>query len=635
MKTAIPFKHLTAVPFRQVAVRDAFWAPRMATNRLVTLPAEYRQMEKTGHLGAWTWKPGRPKEPHIFWDSDLAKWIEAAAYSLANHPDRKLERQVDDVVDRMARAQGKDGYLNSHFLRVEPDKRWINLRGWHELYCAGHLMEGAVAYFEATGKRKFLDVMCRYADYIGRVFGPKRGQKRGYCGHPEIELALVRLCRATGERRYLELSKYFVDERGRTPNYFEEEARKRGDRKPYDLSILQAHTPVRKQAEATGHAVRACYLYSAMADVAAETGDAALLETCRRLWRSITERRLYIIGGIGSTRFQERFTFDYDLPNEEAYAETCANIALVFFAHRMLQVDPDRQYADVIERALYNGVLSGVSLDGRQFFYDNLLAAKPEYHRFSQQKPPYRQEWFGCACCPPNISRVLASLGQYVYSQSERELFVHLFVAGKAEIRLDGQPVAIEQRTNYPWDGQVTLTVRPAAPATFTLALRIPGWCRRARLAVNGRAVRPDSVLHKGYAKIRREWKNGDRVVLTLAMPVERIEAHPSVRHDAGRVALQRGPLVYCLEEADNGGDLADLVLPRRAKLAARFEPKLLGGVVAISGRARRRDTADWKGQLYRPEGSSRIRRVPLLAIPYAFWANRGTGEMIVWIRSA
>jgi DUF1680 family protein len=634
MKSSSPFRRLTPVPFRHVAVKDAFWAPRIETNRRVTLPAEYRQLGKVGHIGAWSWTPGKPKAPHIFWDSDLAKWIEAAACSLATRPDRKLQRQVDDAVDCMARAQDADGYLNSHFLRVEPEKRWSNLRDAHELYCAGHLLEAAVAYFDATGKRKFLDVMCCYADYIGRVFGPKKGQKRGYCGHPEIELALVRLARATGENRYLMLAKYFVDERGRAPNYFAKEALKRGDKKPYDLSILQAHIPVRRQTEATGHAVRAAYLYSAMADVAMDTGDAELLETCRRLWRSIEERRLYVIGGIGSTRFHEQFTFDHDLPNEEAYAETCANIALVFFAHRMLQAEPDRRYADVMERALYNGVLSGVARDGKRFFYDNVLACKPESNAFSGRKPPGRQEWFGCACCPPNISRLLASLGQYVYSQSDRELFVHLFVAGQAEVKMAGQKIRIEQRTNYPWDGRVTLAIDPATPAVFTLAVRMPGWCRRARFTVNGKPVRTDAGRHKGYVKICREWQKGDQVRLDLAMPIERLEAHPAVRQDAGRLALQRGPIVYAVEEIDNGKDLADLVLPRGAKLSTRFERGLLGGVVTIRGQARRRDTAGWKGQLYRPVGLSRLRAVPFQAVPYAFWANRGIGEMIVWIRS-
>lgn len=632
MKASKRIRTLSPVPFRRVGVTDAFWAPRLETNRRVTLPAEYRQMVKTGHLGAWTWKPGQPRQPHIFWDSDLAKWIEAAAYCLATRPDRRLERQVDDAVERMGRAQGRDGYLNSHFLRVEPEKRWANLRDWHELYCAGHLMEAAVAYFEATGKRRFLDVMSRFADCIGRAFGPAKARSRGCCGHPEIELALVRLARATGEWRYLELAKHFVDVRGRKPNYFLQEA-KRENRKPADLAALLADVPVQQRTDATGHAVRACYLYSAMADVAAETGDRALLAACRRVWRSIVERRMYIIGGVGSTPFHEQFTFDYDLPNEEAYAETCANIALVFFAHRMLQIDADGQYADVIERALYNGVLSGVSLDGARFFYDNYLAVKPGYHEFHQRKSPRRQEWFGCACCPPNISRTLASLGQYVYSQSARELWVHLFVAGRSEVRLAGQMVTVEQATKYPWDGRVAIGIAPDRPAVFALDVRIPGWCRDARLAVNGRPLRLNAILRNGYARIRREWKRGDRVDLALAMPVERMEAHPSVRHDAGRVALQRGPLVYCLEEVDNGKDLADLMVPRAARLVARFEPRLLGGVVTISGKALRRDTRDWKGRLYRVEGSSRLRTVPFKAVPYAMWANRDPGEMVVWIR--
>ncbi len=638
---------LRPIPHKQVKLADRFWAPRVETNRRVTLPAEYRQMQKTGHIGAWTWKRGRPKTPHVFWDSDLAKWLEAAACSLAHRPDRRLERQVDDAVERMARAQAADGYLNSYFLNVEPGKRWTNLRDRHELYCAGHLIEAAVAHFEATGRRKFLDVMCRYADHIGKVFGRGRGRKRGYPGHEELELALVKLYRATGEKRYLHLAKYFVDERGRRPHWFDREARARGDDPartakasaytPGDARYeqWQAHRPVREQTEAAGHAVRAMYLFCAMADLAAETGDAGLAAACHRLWKSVTERRMFVTGGIGSARHGERFSVDHDLPNEFAYAETCAAIGLAMFATRMLSLEPDGRCGDVLERALYNGVLSGVSLDGRRFFYENPLAAHPEAYRHANQGghiSSRRREWFGCACCPPNISRTLASLGGYFYSQSERELFVHLYAAGMAEVRLAGQPVSIEQTTDYPWDGRVTLAVSPVEPAEFTLAVRVPDWCRRASLSVNGREVRLQPILRKGYARIRREWRRGDRVVLNLPMPVERVSAHPAVRQDAGRVALQRGPVVYCLEEVDNGRDLNAISLPRGAKLSARFEPKLLGGVAVIGGRAEREDPAGWDGRLYRPEPSRR-RPVRIRAVPYCVWANRRPGEMLVWIR--
>ena len=455
---------LAPLGHKHVTFKDRFWAPRIETNRKVTLPIEYAQCRKTGRLAAWTWKKGRPNPPHIFWDSDVAKWLEAVGYSLERHPDAKLEKLADGVIRDMARAQAADGYLNSHYQFVEPGKRWTNLRDCHELYCAGHLMEAAVAYSRATGKRTFLDVMCRYADCIDKTFGTRKGQKRGYCGHEEIELALVKLFHATGEARYLNLAKYFVDERGRHPNYFVEEASKRGDMKlrPFmDAKnlYLQAHAPVRGQTEAVGHAVRAMYLCSGMADVAAGTGDASLRAACRRIWKSATQRRMYITGGIGSSRHGERFTCDYDLPNETAYAETCASIGLVFFAHRMLQAEADGEYADVMERALYNGVMSGVSLDGKHFFYANPLTAHPVSYAartgddHGDHTDPTRQEWFGCACCPPNIARLLASLGQYVYSQRGDVLYVHLYADGTASCNLAGQRVTVTQRTEYPWQG--------------------------------------------------------------------------------------------------------------------------------------------------------------------------------------
>jgi len=635
-------RKLSAVPFSKVHIDDAFWAPRLETNRTVTLPIEYAQCKQTGRVDAWKlqWKPGRRNQPHIFWDSDVAKWIEAVGYSLATHPDKKLEKLTDGVIDLIAGAQHADGYLNLHFTVVRPKDRWANLASDHELYCAGHLMEAAVAYYQGTGKRKLLDVLCRYTDYIEETFGPRRGQKRGYPGHEEIELALVKLYGATGERRYMDLATFFVDERGAQPHYFTKEAKARGDDparyRHQDYQYNQSHLPLRQQREVVGHAVRAGYLYAGAADVAAETGDTALRTALRRLWANLTETRMYVTGGVGPTRRNEGFTFDYDLPNETAYAETCAAIALVFWARRMADLDPDSRYADVMERALYNGVLSGVSWDGRQFFYVNPLAAHPQpaprglpdgktqHHR--------RQDWFGCACCPPNVARLLASFGGYVYSQGPREARVHLYVGGRAELTVGGRPVVLHQKTAYPWREKVRINVAPAAAATFTLALRMPGWCRGATIKVNGKTVRPP--VEEGYAKIERRWAKGDRVDLTLPMPVERIEAHPKVRQDAGRVALQRGPVVYCLEQVDNGDGLANLSLPANGKLRTLFDRELFGGVTVITGKARRRESTGWSGQLYRP-AASKSKTVPIKAIPYCLWANRALGEMIVWIRQA
>ena len=640
-RTAKSLRKLTPVSQAQVQIDGGFWGERLRVNREITLPVEYEQCKSTGRIDAFRldWKPGEPDPPHIFWDSDVAKWLEAASYSLSTHPDALLEEKVDQVVDLIAAAQQDDGYLNVHFTVVEPEKRWSNLRYHHELYCAGHLIEAAVAHCEATGKQTFLEAMRRYADYIGTVFGRGRGKRRGYPGHEEIELALVKLYRATGCRKYLTLAKYFVDERGTAPHYFDKEAEQSGEG-PADCSHgghdrWQAHIPVREQKTAEGHAVRACYLYAGMADVAAETGDSELLAACRTIWRNVVEKRMYVHGGVGSTRFGERFTIDYDLPNEGAYAETCAAIALVFFAHRMLQIEPNSEYADVMERTLYNGIISGVSMDGTRFFYDNYLASFPGIHRFTGQKEPVRQEWFGCACCPPNLARLLASLGQYVYSQTDSAIFVHLFVNGQARFEVCGQEVRLIQRTEYPWEEAVRIEVLPESPAAFTVAIRIPGWCTDGRVAVNGETLETDARPRKGYIRLRRRWRKGDRIELLLRMPVERVEAHPSVRHDSGRIALQRGPLLYCLEEQDNGKGLHDVLLPSHAELAVtKGSSGMLKGIPMIVGKAFRRDAGEWKGQLYRTTRSE-LCPCEITAVPYFMWANRGEGEMIVWIRQA
>lgn len=632
MDTA-PRRLLQPVPWTQVRITGGFWGPRLETNRTTTLPIEYRQCKDTGRIDAFRldWRPGQPDPPHIFWDSDVAKWIEAACYSLATHPDPALQAQVDEVVDLVVTAQQADGYLNVHFTVVEPDQRWANLRDWHELYCAGHLMEAAVAHHQATGRRDLLDCLARYGDYIGQVFGRGAGQLPGYCGHEEVELALVKLYRATGERRYLDLAAYFVDERGAQPHFFDEEARRRGEDPgqyvfgKYDY--CQAHQPVREQTTAEGHSVRAMYLYCGMADVAAETGDEALLAACRALFDNVAQRRLYLTGGIGSAPHGERFTRDWDLPNATAYAETCAAIGLVLFAHRMLQVEADARYADVLEQALYNGVLSGIDEGGTHFFYANPLAVDPRHHPgpFS----PVRQEWFGCACCPPNLARLLASLGEYVSSTSADELFVHLFVDGTVCAPVAGAAAQLTVRTSYPWGESVQITVDDTPAAEWTLALRVPGWCRAATARVNGQTA--EVMVERGYAKLRRRWQSGDVVEWVLPMPVRRVYAHPDVRADVGRVALMRGPLVYCLEEADNGLNLDALVLPRDAELTARHDPDLLRwGAVVVEGEAQREVPLD--GVLYSdaplPSEPAKLR-----AVPYALWQNRGQGEMLVWIR--
>jgi DUF1680 family protein len=632
---ARPSRRYTPLTLPQVSIDDPFWSVRQRVNREQTIPHIYRQLAETERIDAFRtdWDPSpeiRARHPWggtpvMFWDSDVAKWIEAAAYSLATNPDPALDALLDEVIALIAGRQLPDGYLNTWFTTVDPANRWANLRDWHELYDAGHLIEAAVAHYEATGKRSLLDVMCRYVDYIGDVFGAEEGKKRGYCGHPEIELALVRLAAATGEQRYLDLSRYFVDERGRQPHYYDQEAVARGEdlaryhHRTYEYN--QAHLPVREQPQVVGHAVRAVYLYSAMADLAMADGDVALKEACERLWTHLLTTRTYVMGGIGTSRHNEGFTADYDLPNQSAYAETCAAIGLVFWAQRMLEMGLDRRYTDVLELALYNAVLSGVSLDGERFFYDNPLESVGTHHR---------QHWFGCPCCPPNLARIIAALGQYVYAQGEDEAVVHLYVGGAGQFTLGGHPVTIRQQTRYPWDGAVALTVESDGPATFALRLRLPAWCPAPRVAVNGDPV-ASAAGPDGYLRLEREWLPGDVVTLDLPMPVERLYAHPAVRADVGQVALRRGPMVYCVEQADHSAPVSRLVLPAGAELAAREAPELLGGVVVLEGTAAALSDAGWEGSLYRTNRPS-AEPVALRAIPYFAWDNRTAGAMMVWL---
>ncbi len=617
---------LNTLALRQVSIGEGFWAPIIRRNREVTLQAVYRKLEETGRLAAWDlkWRAGEPNPPHVFWDSDVAKWLEAACASLESHPDSDLQQKVDDLIRRILAAQQPDGYINTHFTVVRPEMRFKNLRDWHELYCAGHLIEAAVAHHQATGESKFLQAVRRYADLIDATFGREPGKRRGYPGHEEIELALVRLFDETGDDRYLRLAAYFVDERGRAPHYFDLEARERGE-DPADYcagthEYTQSHLPVRRQTEPVGHAVRAMYLYCAMTDLAARFGDRELQRVCRRLWRRLAQRRLYLHGGIGSSAANEGFTRDYDLPNEAAYAETCAAIGLVLWAHRMLHLEQDAAYADVMEQALYNNVLAGVSLSGDRFFYRNPLASRGDHHR---------QPWFDCACCPPNLARLLATLPRYLFGRSESGLWVHLFAAGTVDLDFRGVPCHLRLHTRYPWEGTVQIAVECPQPVEFDLALRIPGWCRSWRLHLNGKPV--EKKLRKGYLHLKRKWRSGDTVDLALQMPVERVEAHPAVGENAGRVALRRGPLLYCLEEVDNGRNLADVRLPREARIDTNWIAGFADGIVELSAEALRRSAARWKDRLYSSEASE-MERFRLRAIPYFAWDNRKPGEMQVWL---
>lgn len=573
----------------------------------------------------------------VFQDSDVAKWLEAVAFSLTNHPDPALEKTADELIDLLGRAQQEDGYLNTYYTIKESDKRWTNIRDNHELYCAGHLIEAAVAYYQTTGKNKFLDIVCKFADYIDTVFGNEEGKTPGYPGHQEIELALVKLYDVTGNEKYLKLSKYFIDQRGKQPRYFDIEKEERGDTQPFffhhGYEYHQAHQPVREQEKAVGHSVRAIYMYAAMADLALKTKDESLKKACQRLWDNVTKQQMYITAGVGSSEFGEAFSFDYDLPNDTSYTETCASIALVFWAKRMLGLENDSKYADVMERALYNGTISGMDLDGKKFFYVNPLEVWPEAcTRYDKRHvKPVRQTWFACACCPPNLARLILSIGHYMYSKKNNQLFVNLYAGNEADVELNGQKVHIEQKTEYPWDEKVFLSINPETKGLFTVALRIPDWCENPELQVNEKKINVAAVVKNGYVYIKREWEQEDQIELLLPMPVKRMRSHPSIRGNAGKVALQRGPIVYCIEEVDNGTNLSNIYLTDNDSFEATFEGDLLEGVVTVEGDAIRIKLNSWENQIYSSKSCEKT-PLKLKAVPYYAWCNRKPGEMLVWI---
>jgi len=564
----------------------------------------------------------------MFWDSDIAKVIETAAYALYRKANPELEAKIDAIIDMFEKLQQPDGYVNSWFIRMQPGKRWTNLRDCHELYCAGHLMEAAVAYFHATGKRKLLDVLCRYADHIDRVFGPRPGQKPGYCGHEEIELALIRLGRTTGEQRYLDLARFFIDQRGQQPHYFDLEAAERGaDPKQFrhrTYEYNQSHLPVRQQTKVIGHAVRAMYLYSGMADVATEFGDDSLTDALKILWDDLTTKQMYVTGGIGPAASNEGFTDYYDLPNESAYAETCAAVGLAMWASRMLGRGPDRRYADIMERALYNGALSGLSTDGSRFFYDNPLESGGGHHRWT---------WHRCPCCPPNIARTVASIGSYMYAVSAGQVAIHLYGDSTARLDVSGSQLTLTQRSDYPWDGRVAISLELDQPAAFRLALRVPSWCSKATLVIDGEPVDVAPIEEKGYLRIDRLWRGGESILLDLPMAVRAVRANPRVKADLGRVALARGPLVYCAEEADNGAGLNGVILTESVAKARVAREAQLGGAVAVELEAKRERWNGWEGKLY-DTAQPVLEAARTRFVPYHLWDNRAPGEMLVWMRA-
>ena len=627
---------LEPIEFTKVKINDKFWAPRLETNQQVTIPYAFQMGEETGRIknfeeAALVLKGekehGEFHSKYPFDDSDVFKIIEGASYSLAINPDPELASYLDNLIAKIKAAQEPDGYLyTARTIKAEKPHPWIKKERWanlsisHELYNVGHLYEAAVAHYLATGKRDLLDVALKNADLIASVFGP--GKRIGVPGHQEIEIGLVKLYRVTGKRKYLDLAKFFLDERGR------------GEKRELYGEYSQDHLPVVEQREAVGHAVRAVYMYSGMADVAALTKEKAYIEAIKEIWSDVISKKLYVTGGIGASGRIEGFGQPYELPNASAYCETCASIGNVFWNQRMFLFTGDGKYIDVLERTLYNALLSGISLEGNRFFYPNVLES------FGQQE---RSPWFSCACCPSNITRFLPSLPGYVYAVHDDQLYLNLFIQNEAEISLKKHQVKVRQETTYPWEGQVRIILEPASPLEFTLMVRIPGWARGEavpsdlyrfleektplpEVTINGIKLdfRKDD-LTQGFLPIKRFWQAGDEVEVIFPMPIRRVIAHPRVKDDKGLIALQRGPLVYCAEAIDNGGRVTHLVLPDEVKLEAELKPDWLKGVVVLKGEA----VALYAGK---KEGVVEKRKQPFLAIPYYAWAHRGRGEMRVWL---
>jgi len=599
------------VPFTAVHVQSEFWTPRLETNRQTTVWYDFKRCEETGRIDNFA-KAGKLMAGEFkgtpFDDSDVFKVIEGAAYTLALCPDPKLDRYLDDLIAKIAAAQEPDGYLYTA-RTIDPKARekfhgptrWSNLAVSHELYNVGHLYEAAVAHFEAAGKKTLLHVATKNADLLCKTFGPGKIQEPP--GHQEIEIGLCKLYRVTGQQKYLDLARYFVELRGRAETH-----KLRG---PYQ----QDHKPIYEQEEAVGHAVRAAYYYSGVADVAALTGDERLIAAIDRLWDNVVRKKLYLTGGIGARHGGEAFGENYELPNATAYNETCAAIANALWNHRMFLLHGDAKYLDVLERILYNGFLSGVALSGDQFFYPNPLASHGKYKR---------SPWFGCACCPVNVVRFIPSIPGYIYAVRDNTAYVNLFIGGVGTLKLPATTVTLRQETRYPWDGNIKITVEPEKPAQFILKLRIPGWALDKpvpsdlyryldaptprdpiQLRVNGQPV--GLAMADGFAVLDRDWKKGDLVELMLPMPVRRVVANDSVKDDIGLVAIERGPIVYCAEEADNGKNLFSLVLGDEVKLTPEHRSDLLGGVTVL--------------------------RAPMLTmIPYYAWCHRGAGKMNVWM---
>ncbi|ACI19626.1 glycoside hydrolase family 127 protein [Dictyoglomus thermophilum] len=608
--TNSPHSKLLPVAVSEVRITKGLLAERMRTIKEVTIPTQYELLEQTQRLFNFRRAAGKAQGDYFgffFNDTDVYKWVEAASYSLMWEWDDQLDKLLDQVIEEIKSAQDEDGYLDTYFTFEKKKERWTNLKDMHELYCAGHLIQAGIAHHRATGKTNLLEVAIKFADHINSVFGP--GKKEGTCGHPEIEMALVELFRETRDYKYLGLARFFIDERGK--------GLVGGDLYHID------HKPFRDLDEIVGHAVRSLYLNCGATDLYLEIGDRSILEALERLWHSFTERKMYITGGAGARYEGEAFGEDYELPNETAYAETCAAIASFMWNYRMLFAMPEGRFADIMEQTLYNGLLSGISLDGMHYFYVNPLSDNGKHRR---------QKWFACACCPPNIARLIASLPGYVYTKSYDGIWMHLYTENSAKIEWNNNVIELDVKTNYPWDGDINITVN--SNAKFSLFLRIPGWVKEYSILVNNHEEKPEIINR--YAKLERNWEKGDRVKLSLNMKPEVIISNPKVKDNVGRVAIKRGPIVYCIEQADNNFPIFDLEIDTEKELKSIYSENLKG-LVVIKGKGYIPEKDIWEKNLYLPIEDLRLKRneVEFTAIPYYAWANREQGPMQVWIRKA
>ncbi|MDB4922661.1 glycoside hydrolase family 127 protein [Mucilaginibacter sp.] len=628
------------VSFTSVKLTDHFWTSRIETNRTVIIPASFKRCDSTGRIKNFVMAAehkGKFCTVYPFDDTDIYKTIEGASYSLAVHPDAVLSAYIDSLIGIVGRAQEPDGYLYTarsinpaHPISAAGPERWINEgKMSHELYNCGHMFEAAAAHYMATGKRNFLNIALKNADLLVRTFGP--GKKQVAPGHEIVEMGLVRLYRITGKTDYLNLAKFFIDQRG-IKKY------DKRSKNPYENGVyFQDNEPVVDQDEAEGHAVRAMYLYSGMTDVAALTGDTAYIKAIDRIWNNMVTKKMYVQGSIGAVGDGERFGDNYELPNTTAYNETCAAIGSVFWNQRMFLLHGDSKYIDVMEKTLYNGLISGVGLDGKSFFYTNAMQVSDSFNHPDLERG--RSGWFVCSCCPTNVVRLIPSIPGYIYAQNGNDVYVNLFISGIGNLKVNNKDVKIIQQNNYPWDGGLAFTINPSSTMDMNLKIRIPGWAQneavpstlysyeqssaqKIEIKVNGKAV--DYQIKNGYAVISKKWKKNDKVELTLPMDVQRVVANTSLIDDNGKVALQRGPIMYCAEWKDNDGKASNIIVPKNTVFTTTFEPDLLNGVTVLKAGIKSVNI-DEAAQIISTSNKT------MTAIPYYSWANRGKGEMTVW----